>query len=183
MAVNYEKINKGFYEMNNIVAVFSSSRSNGNTRKLLASIATRINIDVIDLSEYTFSEYDYDHKNQGDDFLTLIDEVLAYDKIIFASPVYWYSVTPTMKKFLDRISDLLDLPHLLDSGRRFRGKTAYVLCSSVSKDVSNTFISAFKETFEYLGMLYGGYVHADCEEDYQAENHTDDLSRFLTLLK
>ncbi len=66
--------------MNNTVAVFSSSRSNGNTEKLLTSIAGKINIDIIDLSEYAFSEYDYDHKNQGDEFLSLINRVVAYEK-------------------------------------------------------------------------------------------------------
>ncbi len=88
-----------------------------------------------------------------------------------------------MKKFLDRISDLLELPHMLDNGRRLKGKTAYVLCSSVSKEVSNSFISAFEETFEYLGMFYGGYIHANCDEGYQAENYADDLSGFMASLK
>ena len=88
-----------------------------------------------------------------------------------------------MKKFLDRISDLLELPHLLDTGRRLRGKTAYVLCSSVSKEVSNSFISAFEETFDYLGMFYGGYIHAKCDEGYQAEKYAEDLSGFTALLK
>ena len=169
--------------MNNIVAVFSSSRSNGNTEKLLTSIASIIGIDIINLSKYTFSEYDYDHKNQDDDFLRLINKILAYDKIIFASPVYWYSVTPTMKKFLDRISDLLELPNLLDTGRRLRGKTAYVLSSSVSEEVSSSFLGAFEETFEYLGMVFGGYIHASCEDGYQTENYANDLSRFTALFK
>ena len=169
--------------MNSTVAVFSSSRSNGNTERLLSSVASKINIDIIDLSEYTFSEYDYDHKNQDDDFLPLMNKVIAYEKIIFASPVYWYSVTLTMKKFLDRISDLLELPHILDTGRRLRGKTAFVLSSSVSKEVSNSFISAFEETFEYLGMSYGGCIHATCDEGYQAKDYADDLSGFIASLK
>lgn len=164
--------------MADTIAVFSSSRSNGNTKKLLISIAKQINIDIVDLAEYTFSEYDYEYNNQEDDFLSLIEKVLDYKKIIFASPVYWYSVTPTMKKFLDRISDLLELPKLLNTGRRFRGKTAYVLCSSVSKEVSSAFISAFEETFAYLGMTCGGYVHANCVEGYQVENYADDISLF-----
>ena len=110
--------------MDNIIAVFSSSRADGNTRKLLDSIASQINIEMVDLADYSFSEYDYQYNNQEDDFPLLIARVLAYEKLIFASPVYWYAVTPTMKKFLDRISDLLDLPHFLDSGRQLRAKTA-----------------------------------------------------------
>ena len=169
--------------MSTTVAVFSSSRSNGNTGKLLASVASNISIDTIDLSEHTFSDYDYEYENQGDDFLSLIDKVLGYENIIFASPVYWYSVTPAMKKFLDRISDLLELPHLLDTGRRLRGKTAFVLCSSASKEASNSFISAFEETFRYLGMSYGGFIHANCDNGYKTENYAEDLSGFTALLK
>jgi hypothetical protein len=46
--------------------------------------------------------------------------VLAHDRIIFASPIYWYAAAPAMKIFLDRISDFLDLPELLPEGRRLR---------------------------------------------------------------
>ncbi|KGK01193.1 flavodoxin family protein [Thalassotalea sp. ND16A] len=169
--------------MNNTVAIFSSARANGNTEKLLNSFALNTDIDIIDLSDYSFSEYDYEYKNQDDDFMPLIEKMLSYEKIIFASPVYWYAVTPTMKKFLDRISDLLELPHLLDSGRRLRGKTAYVVCSSASKKVPNSFICAFKDTFEYLGMFYGGFLHANCAEGYQVENYIDDLNGFRVLFK
>lgn len=169
--------------MNNTVAIFSSARANGNTKKLLNSVTLNTNIDIIDLSDYNFSDYDYDYKNQDDDFLPLIEKILSYEKIIFASPVYWYAVTPTMKRFFDRISDLLDLPHLLNSGRRLRGKTAYVVCSSISEEVSNSFISAFKDTFEYLGMFYGGCLHANCADGYQVEHYSDDLNGFRLLFK
>lgn len=169
--------------MNNTVAIFSSSRSNGNTRQLLDSIADQLSIDIVDLADSTFSEFDYEHKNQNDDFLPLMEKILEYENIIFASPVYWYSVTPTMKKFLDRISDLLDLPSLLDTGRRLRGKTGYVVCSSISEKVSSAYITAFEDTFEYLGMIYGGYIHANCDEGYQMENYTADIATFTALFR
>ena len=77
------------------------------------------------------SAYDYEHRNRGDDFEPLIERVLAFDQIIFASPVYWYAASPAMKVFLDRISDLLDLPELLEEGRRLRGKRAFLICTSI----------------------------------------------------
>jgi len=167
--------------MNKTVAIFSSARANGNTKALLNSLACGRDIDRIDLADHRVSEYDYQYNNQDDDFLALIEKILSYDKIIFASPVYWYAVTPTMKKFLDRITDLLDLPHLLEHGRRLRGKTAYVVCSSASSEVSTSFISAWTNIFEYLGMTYGGCLHANCADGYQAANHTDELNHFRRL--
>ena len=165
------------------VALFSSSRNQGNTRQLLKAVSDQYEVDIIDLSEHVFSEYDYEHKNTGDDFLPLIKKVLSYEKIIFASPVYWYSVTPKMKKFLDRISDLLDMPELLDLGREFRNKTAYVLCTSVSREVSPAFIAALEDTFNYLGMSYGGYLHAACSDNYNENDYKPDILNFSESLR
>ena len=92
------------------VALFASSRRNGNTGQLIDRIAGELAIEVIDLSRQRMSGYDYEHRNRGDDFEPLMRRVLDYDQILFATPVYWYSVCPPMKVFLDRISDFLDLP-------------------------------------------------------------------------
>jgi hypothetical protein len=61
-----------------------------------------------------------------------------------------------MKIFLDRISDFLELPDLLSEGRKLRGKNAYVVCTSISDEPSVAFMGAFFETFNYLGMHFGG---------------------------
>jgi len=149
---------------------------------LLDSLLERADIEFIDLSTFDISEFDYDHNNMDDDFLPLIKRVVTYNKIIFASPVYWYSVTPKMKTFIDRISDLLDLPGFLDVGRQLKGKAGFVLSTSSSEQISSSFINSFEKTFEYLGMTYGGFLHADCSDDYQAEEYEMDLQRFLGYL-
>lgn len=153
------------------VALFASSRRNGNTGQLVDRIADELAIEVIDLSRQRMSAYDYEHRNRGDDFEPLMRRVLTYDQVLFASPVYWYSVCPPMKVFLDRISDFLDLPELLDEGRRLRGKRAYVVCTSIYDEIPASFIGAFVDTFNYLGMRYGGVAHANCRDGYAAERH------------
>jgi len=153
------------------VALFASSRRNGNTGQLIDRIAGELAIEVIDLSRQRMSEYDYEHRNRGDDFEPLMRHVLDHDQILFATPVYWYSVCPPMKVFLDRISDFLDLPELLADGRRLRGKRAYVVCTSIYEEVPPSFIGAFVDTFNYLGMRYGGVAHANCRDGYIAERH------------
>jgi multimeric flavodoxin WrbA len=84
------------------------------------------------------SPYDYDHRNRNDEFEPLIQRVANHDQILFATPIYWYAVSPAMKVFLDRITDLLELPDLLECGRRLRGKRAYVVCTSIRADPSAT---------------------------------------------
>jgi multimeric flavodoxin WrbA len=106
---------------NKKVIIVGSSRSNGNTIKIVDKIAMRFNIDVVDLNNYTFTYYDYENKNKEDDFLPLIKSILEkYDTLIFATPVYWYSMSGIMKVFFDRFSDLLRIEK--EIGRKFRGK-------------------------------------------------------------
>ncbi len=146
-------------------------------------IAGELQIEVVDLTEKAISAFDYEHRNRNDDFESLMDYVLGFEQIMFASPVYWYAASPPMKIFIDRISDLLDLPDLMEQGRRLRGKTAYVVCTSVYDEVPAPFLGAFQETFSYLGMQYGGCVHANCDDGYIPLKYEDDVEIFINRVR
>ena len=88
-----------------------------------------------------------------------------------------------MKVFLDRISDLLELPDLLSEGRRLRGKRAYVVCTSISNEPSVAFMDAFRETFEYLGMRFGGVAHVNCQDGYLPAVLESEAVRFAALVR
>jgi multimeric flavodoxin WrbA len=165
------------------VAVFASSRRNGNTGLLMDRIAQQLGIEVIDLAQKNISPYDYEHRNRSDDFEPLMEYLLKFDQWIFASPVYWYSVSSPMKVFLDRIEDYLDIPELLDKGRLLRGKWAYVVCTSVYDEVPGPFIGAFRETFAYLGMRFGGVAHVNCRDGYNANEHVREVETFVRRIK
>lgn len=168
--------------MHSTITLFSSSRRHGNTGQLVDLIASELQIEVVDLSEKNISAYDYEHRNRGDDFEPLIESVLEFDQVIFASPVYWYAASPPMKVFIDRISDLLDVPELSQKGRRLRGKRAFVVCTSIYDEVAPSFIAAFQETFRYLGMHYGGYLHANCQDGYKPAAHERATKAFTSLV-
>jgi len=157
--------------MFNAIALFSSSRRNGNTGQLMDRIAMELSIEVVDLASIRMSAYDYEHRNRNDDFEPLMKRVLAFDQLIFATPVYWYAVAPAMKIFLDRISDFLELPDLLNEGRRLRGKRAYVVCTSIYDEAPASFMNAFRDTFSYLGMHFDGVAHANCRDGYIPAKH------------
>jgi multimeric flavodoxin WrbA len=160
------------------IALFSSSRRNGNTGQLMDCIAKELDIEVVDLATKNISAYDYEHRNRNDDFEPLMKRILGFDRIIFASPVYWYAVSPAMKVFLDRISDFLDLPDLLQDGRRLRGKSAYVVCTSIYDEAPASFMGAFLDTFNYLGMRFGGAAHANCRDGYVPDRHDAEAAAF-----
>ena len=111
------------------IVIFGGSRSNGHTKKAVDLAFEDINHEFIDLSHYSISQFDYESKNHGDDFLPLIKKILTYDHIVFATPVYWYSTSSKLKVFLDRFSDLLKNP-LKDLGRSFRGKKIHIVSSN-----------------------------------------------------
>ena len=162
------------------IALFSSARSQGNTGRLIDRIASALKIEIIGLADLRISPFDYDHRNRDDDFEPVMRHVLAHDQIIITSPIYWYAVDAGMKAFLDRISDFLELPDLVAEGRRLRGKTAYVVCTSASAEAAPEFMSAFDEVFRYLGMRFGGALHIDCTEGYAPAKH-DPIARDFAL--
>lgn len=172
-----------FPTMRSTIAIFSSSRRRGNTGRLIDRIALHLNIEVVDLAGPRISPYDYDHRNRDDDFEPLMRRVLTHDQIIFATPIYWYGVSPAMKVFLDRISDLLELPELLAEGRRLRGKHAHVVCTSVGDEPSAAFMGAFRETFDYLGMHFAGVGHINCRDGYLPEIHDPQAAEIAARMK
>lgn len=165
--------------MSSTIILFASSRRNGNTGQLTDAVANELGLDVIDLGERDISAFDYEHRNRSDDFEPLMEKVLSVENIIFASPIYWYSVAPPMKTFIDRISDYLELPDLLEKGRKLRGKKGYVICTSVSDSPDEPFINAFRETFSYLGMGFGGFINANCSNGYKAKLYENDIRTFI----
>lgn len=165
--------------MEKAIALFGSSRRNGNTGRLIDWVAGELGIDVVDIGGKNISAFDYEHKNIGDDFVPLMERTIDHQHIIFASPVYWYAVSPPMKIFLDRISDFLIRPELLDQGRKLRGKTGHVVSTSIEAQVAAPYLDAFKATFAYLGMHFGGVLHADCSDGYQPEKYAGDVRLFV----
>ena len=115
--------------MSKAVIIVGSSRKNGNTTKIVSEIHNQLLVDVINLSDYDFSYYDYESKNRADDFFELIKGIIEkYDTLIFATPVYWYTMSGIMKVFFDRFSDLIRIEK--ETGRKLRGKNMVVISNS-----------------------------------------------------
>jgi len=140
------------------VIILGSARKNGNTTRIVDEISKESGIDVIDLSNYNISHYDYESKNIEDDFLPLIRRILEeYDTLIFATPVYWYNMSGIMKVFFDRFSDLIRIEK--ETGRKLRGKKIGVISNSHDNEIEESFYIPFKKTADYLGMEYLGHAH------------------------
>jgi multimeric flavodoxin WrbA len=109
---------------------------------------------LLTLKKHSLLDYDYAYQNQEDDFQKVIAKVLVHNHIIFATLIYWYGPSTVMKRFIDRISDLLDLHK--DQGRRLRGKTMHFLATYLEpRRGKEGFEEFFKRIAEYLGIQFG----------------------------
>lgn len=166
-----------------IIILLASSRSHGNTFKAVSLLKEEIeNIDYLDLANYKINDFDYEYKHQ-DDFLSLINHLLQYDTIILATPIYWYTMSAQMKRFIDRLSDLLDFQKEL--GRKLRDKRLGVITSyAVHPDGKSGFNRIFVNIANYLGMKYiGCYFHFSGTNTDILENNLSALKRFIKKLK
>lgn len=142
------------------VIIVGSSRKDGETKQLVHQLCTDAEWDVLDLLDYDIGHFDYEFQNQDDDFLHLIRTIIEqYEVLVFATPVYWYSMSGRMKVFFDRLTDLLIIEKEL--GRRFRNKHMAVISSSNGNNLGEEFWLPFKKTADYLGMRYIADLHTD----------------------
>ena len=150
--------------MNKTLIILGSSRSNGDTKKVVDFICSKQNCEVIDLNDLKMGYYSYEYIHKNDDFISTSKRIVEnFDTIIFATPVYWYTMSAVMKTFFDRISDLLSNEEIV-IGRKLRGMNmAVVSCST--EDLVDGFYMPFRESANYLGMNYLGEVHTWLGED------------------
>ncbi|HWA33828.1 MAG TPA: NAD(P)H-dependent oxidoreductase [Cyclobacteriaceae bacterium] len=157
------------------VIILGSSRRDGETKKVIDELVALTQWDVIDLNDYDFSYYDYEHKNIDDDYIGLMRKILEYDLLVFATPVYWYAMSGIMKVFFDRVTDLLDFEQEL--GRKLRSKSMAAVSCSIGNHLDDQFWLPFRETAAYLGMKYVGNLHAVANK-----NQTEKIKAFIGLV-
>lgn len=163
------------HSMNKIV-IAGSSRNDGDTTTLTKELIKQSKWKLLDLNDYNFSYFDYKHANRSDDYLPLITEIIEYDTLIFATPVYWHSMSGIMKVFFDRLTDLLTIEKEL--GRKLRGKRMAVISCSVGDNLGENFWLPFVETAKYLGMEYTGNIHT-----IAGENNRQKVTEFINLIE
>lgn len=156
--------------MVNPIIIFGSSRSSGETWKAVQAIVDgKDDIPIIDLSTLQISHFDYEQRNQGDDYLPLMERIIQHDLIVLATPVYWYSMSSQMKIFIDRLTDLLTIRK--DIGQNLRGKRLFVI-SSCGASMHRCFEEPFMKTCEYMGMKYEGciWIHSGGDSELGKDN-------------
>ncbi|MET3980639.1 multimeric flavodoxin WrbA [Mucilaginibacter sp. UYP25] len=143
---------------NKSLVILGSNRKNSLTESITRKALGQMEFDMIDLLDHKIAHYNYDgHYPTNDEFEAVINKALPYDNIIFATPVYWYSMSGVMKVFFDRLTDLITIKK--DLGRGLRGKSASMIAVGADPTIPDGFEVPFKHTAAYLGIQYKGCAY------------------------
>jgi multimeric flavodoxin WrbA len=160
--------------------IYGGVRDHGNTIRVINTVAQKISADVFDVSHHQISFYDHEHKNRDDDFLPLIKNLVQYDRWIFASPVYWYTMSAQLKVFVDRISDLMDIEQ--DLGRQLRGLGAALIATGIEESCPTCYEDVFIHSFNYLDMNYLGCLYVDTSNPIDPDEFESQLNAFVEVI-
>ncbi len=155
------------------LALLGSARTHGHTAALLNQLTAGFECDTLDLNTAEIAAFRYDqHYPPNDEFLAIVQKMIAAPIVIFATPVYWYSFSTVMKNFLDRLSDLL--MSRKEVGRQLRGSRWALVSSGSDPQPDPDLTSAFQRMCDYLGVECIGAVYA-----VEGGNFTDEQAAAL----
>ena len=146
----------------NIVAIIGSARRDGHSARLVQAVLAGRHAQRFDLGALDIRDYEYGRAAEGDDFLAVAEALANADGVIFATPVYWYAMSGVLKRFFDRLTDLVTVRKPL--GRRLAGRWMWVAACGSDPALPEGFEVPFRSTAAYLGMNYGGVLYVRMRE-------------------
>jgi multimeric flavodoxin WrbA len=161
------------------LVILGSARAEGKTRRAVDLAFPQGAARLMKLPDFVIGGYSYDHLNAGDAFGAIADAMVASEKIVFATPVYWYAMSAPMKVFFDRLSDLTE--NRKAQGKALKGKSVWMIATGTDTDLPEGFEIPFSRTAGYFGMHYRGAAYLYTGEDKDQRTRDEQaLTRFGT---
>lgn len=171
-----------------IAIISGSSRDNGNTEELARVVTQDLPATWFRLRHYRITPiHDQRHDPDGfvpvsDDYNRLIQELLAYDIWLFASPVYWYGFSGLMKNFIDRWSEVMRRHDLAFSEQIGQKLAALTLVGGDQPHLKAlALIQQFYWICDYMRMPFVGYALGEANRPGEIENDPRALATAHTL--
>ncbi|MET8684189.1 NAD(P)H-dependent oxidoreductase [Streptomyces sp. NPDC004732] len=153
--------------------VLGSARPEGNTEILARKAAEQLPSDVeqrwLNLAELPLPDFE-DRRHDGtrprarprptgDNEATLLDATLEATDIVIVSPLYWYSLSATVKRYLDYWDAWLETPEIAFKDtlkdRTLWGVTAL---AHREEEVADPLIGTLRNTAAFFPMRFGGVL-------------------------
>ncbi|PJW20018.1 flavodoxin family protein [Geobacillus thermodenitrificans] len=149
-----------------IAVIYGGTRPNGNSEILTERVIQGIATEKIYLRDFNIQPIiDMRHSKVGfqernDDYNSIIDRILPHDILIFSTPIYWYSMSGTMKNFIDRWSQTLRDPKYPDFKSKMASKKAFVIAVGGDDPYIKglPLIQQFQYIFDFMGIEFAGYI-------------------------
>ncbi|MBM7169469.1 NAD(P)H-dependent oxidoreductase [Streptomyces sp. G44] len=175
--------------------VVGSARPDGNTEILARKAAEQLPTDIgqrwINLAEHPLPDFaDLRHDDtvprarprpEGGHEALLLDATLEATDIVIVSPLYWYSVSATVKRYLDYWDAWLETPEIgfkeALKGRTLWGVTAL---AHREEEVAEPLIGTLHHTAAFFPMRFGGVLLGNGTRPGQVLDDTEALARAKT---
>ncbi|MEV7345531.1 NAD(P)H-dependent oxidoreductase [Streptomyces sp. NPDC093544] len=171
--------------------LLGSSRSDGNTELLARKAAEQLPAEAeqrwLDLAEHPLPDFedlrhDSDHlrPTEGSTGL-LLDATLAATDIVIASPLYWYSVSASTKRYLDYWSGWLRTPGV-DFKATMAGRTLWGVAALAheEQEVADPLIGTLNHSAAYMDMRFGGVLLGNGSKPGDVLSDSEALARAKT---
>jgi multimeric flavodoxin WrbA len=155
------------------LVILGSARADGDTRRAIDLAFAPGSIDLVILPQHHVGGYDYAHANADDDFAAIAEAMRAAPIIVFATPVYWYAMSASLKIFFDRLTDLTE--NLKPHGKALAGKPVWLIATGTEAELPEGFEVPFRRAAEYFGMHYRGgfYLHTGNDAGLRRRGETE----------
>ncbi|MEU0396375.1 NAD(P)H-dependent oxidoreductase [Streptomyces sp. NPDC006208] len=181
--------------------LLGSSRADGNTEALARLAAEQLPAGAdqrwLDLSAHPLPDF-VDLRHDDDSgypaptghAATLLDATLDATDLVIASPLYWYSVSTSTKRYLDHWSGWMRVPGV-DFKPRMAGRTLWGVSTLADADrsVADPLVGTLRNTAAYLKMQWGGVLlgngtrPGDIHHDEQALTEAKEFFRSVTVTR
>ena len=162
--------------------ILASARKQSETKSYVDFVFDGTNHKLVDVLNYNISFYNYDGIYPStDNFNLLVEEMLNSNTIIFATPVYWYSMSGLMKNVFDRFTDLVTIKK--ETGRKIKGKNVFLLSVGSDQNLPDGFEIPFRMTSDYLEMNYKGCVYFSTDNKISHQDKSNMKQIFMDKIK
>lgn len=148
--------------------VLGSSRPDGNTETLARAAAAQLPTGVpqrwVDLARLPLPDFQ-DGRHESDNWPAVENEevlrraTLEATDIVIASPLYWYTLSASTKRYLDYWSGWLTVPGS-DFKERMAGRTLWgvTVMAHEEEAVADGLVTTLNNSAAYLRMRFGGVL-------------------------
>lgn len=143
-----------------ILVINSSMNRDGLTVSMVNDLLVGKMFDIIHLNDFQINQLN--QSGDTDQLAEIMEMINDYDTILFATPIYWFDMTGSLKLLLERLADKNDWQNPM-----YSGKNAALLAQGYApgEKVLSFVDHIISQIVGRLGMGYLGMVSKEEEYD------------------